>query len=69
MSLDSARVWGVRSQGWWLNSLIVFVIPLDVSSSLYYMCVKNPNSTGADCGALLKNPPIFSYLDPTADGE
>ncbi len=26
--------------GWWLNSLIVFVIPIDVSSSMYLACVK-----------------------------
>jgi hypothetical protein len=49
--------------GWWLSSLIVFVIPMDVASYAFVECRNNPASS-ATCPSLLANPPVLSFLDP-----
>lgn len=54
--------------GWWLNTLIVFVIPIDVSSSLYSQCANGTMGNPGNCQSLLQHPPILSYLDPSPNG-
>jgi hypothetical protein len=49
--------------GWWLSSLIVFVIPMDVASYAFVECAHDPASSST-CASLLANPPLVSFLDP-----
>ncbi len=51
--------------GWWLSSLIVFVIPMDVASSVYVACMRD--STSRSCPSILANPPLLSFLNPAKD--
>jgi hypothetical protein len=54
--------------GWWFASLIVFVIPMDVASSIFLQCEQQLPVKSAACAAILSNPPILSFLDPRKVG-
>jgi hypothetical protein len=53
-----------QKKGWWLSLMIVFVIPMDVMSSQYVQCLRNPSALHLSCSQLLSHHPVLSFLNP-----
>ena len=49
--------------GWWTSGIIIFVIPMDVMSSIYVQCLRD-ESAHAMCPSLTSHSPVLSFLDP-----